>query len=329
MHQRKTLHNENCRNQIYNGHEFLITEVGTSSEDKIRLGVNCDGYGRIRLFKRYKDIDWVSNPLPFNPYANAMGEDIVDELPVQVFQVAKCNMNCWWCFIPDEYKKLNNHHNKWFSVADLLELYIRDGKRYSKIIDLSGGNPELVPEFVLQFMMEIEKRNFNDEIYLWSDDVLTTDYLFTKLTSYQVDYMANYHKYGKVACFKGIDDASFCFNTSSPFSMLDEQFLHAKRYIDKGFDIYFYIVLTMPDLHCLQRKISIFIDKLQKITHYLPLRVVPIKIKQFDTNVHRFNDIRTNAINSQYEVLMAWQEELDKRFSTQEINMDISLIPIK
>ena len=328
MHQ-FSLYNKQCRESIFNGHDFLITEVGVSNEDKTRLGVNCNGYGRIRVFQRSKESDWVNNPLPFNPYANSMGKGVMDELPVQVFQVAKCNLNCWWCFIPDEFKTIKNNHNKWFSVEELLELYLRDGKQYASIIDLSGGNPELVPEFVLQFMLGIEKLNLKNDIYLWSDDVLTTDYLFTKLTPDQIDYMAQYRQYGKVACFKGIDDESYCFNTNSQYSLLDEQIKNAKAYIDKGFDIYFYVVLTLEDLHCVNRRISDFINKLQKISYYLPLRVVPIKIKRFATNEHRLSLIRENAIDTQQEVLAAWQEEISKRYNSHEISKDISLISLR
>ena len=328
MHQ-FSLYNKQCRESIFNGHDFLITEVGVSNEDKTRLGVNCNGYGRIRVFQRSKESDWVNNPLPFNPYANSMGKEVMDELPVQVFQVAKCNLNCWWCFIPDEFKNCNIDHCKWFSVDELLELFIRDGKQTANIIDLSGGNPELVPEFVLHFMKGLDKLHLSDEVYLWSDDVLTSDYLFTKLTNSQIQYMVQYQHYGKVACFKGIDDASYCFNICSRTSFLNQQLINAKKYIDLGFDIYFYIVLTLSDMNCINKRISIFFDQLQKIAYYLPLRVVPIKIKKFATNEHRINPIRNRSIINQKEALLAWQEEISKRFNSCEIERDISLQPTK
>lgn len=105
--------------------------------------------------------------------------------------------------------------------------------------------------------MGLEKLKLSD-VYLWSDDVLTTDYLFTKLSQQQIDYMSNYSKYGKVACFKGIDDESFLFNTCSNVSLFREQLIMAKRYIDIGFDIYFYVVLTVPDITNISSKISYF-----------------------------------------------------------------------
>jgi len=42
-----------------------------------------------------------------------------------------------------------------------------------KLIDLSGGNPELTPEWIFQMMQSLEKRELHDKTYLWSDDTLT------------------------------------------------------------------------------------------------------------------------------------------------------------
>lgn len=323
------IYKERCRSMVFNGNEFLITEVGTSMEEKAKLGVNCDGFGRKRIFKRNKYSDWVDNPLPFAPYSIVMGEKSVDELAVQVFQIAKCNLNCWWCFLPDDYKNCNINHTKWFTVEDLLELFIRDTKGTVKVIDISGGNPELVPEFTLRFMSGLEKYGLAEKIYLWSDDVLTTDFLFTKLSEAQVQYMSKYQRYGKVACFKGIDDESFCYNTCVTVSEHQKQLTMAKKYIDLGFDIYFYVILTMPNMKNINNKISTFIDKLQGIAYYLPLRVVPIKIMKFANNMHRFNAMREVSIFNQFEVLALWKEEIAKRYTSCEIESDISSLPLK
>ena len=50
-------YDEDCRNQIYDGTRYLITEVGVSEQDKKRLNVNCKGFGRVRNFMRKKDED--------------------------------------------------------------------------------------------------------------------------------------------------------------------------------------------------------------------------------------------------------------------------------
>lgn len=321
-------YSDTCRNAIKDGNRFLITEVGTSPQDKERLNVNCDGFGRIRLFQRFKDADWIENPLPFNPYAKAMSINVSDILPVQVFQLAKCNMNCWWCFLPDEFKVCDMQHCKWFTVQQLVEMYLRTSDAPPKIIDLSGGNPELAPEFVLLFMRELERLGQNHKVYLWSDDVLTVDYMFRCLQLEDIAYMANYRQYGKVACFKGIDDASFCFNTCSTLSLLSTQLELAERYIRAGFDIYFYVPLTCPTMDNIQKNVTVLFDKLQRISYYLPLRIVPIKIKQFSTNQHRLSPFRMQSLENQFHVLEIWEEEKRRRFQPDEISMDIADVPL-
>lgn len=302
-----------CRNMIFSDDKFLISRVGRDIQDAKRLSVNCEGYGRLRYFKVDKYDDWVDNPLPMGPFSKLLGIDMEKSIPVQVFQVAKCNLNCWWCFLPNEYKVGNTLYSKWFSVDELVEMYIEDNND-AKVIDLSGGNPELVPEWVYKFMQCLEKKNLSDKVYLWSDDVLTTDFFFDRMEKKEQIYMANYQNYGKVACFKGFDQESFEYNTCSEKHSLSKQLSIAKKYIEMGFDIYFYQVLTCDDLTNIDERISNYMDALQEISVNLPLRIVPIKIKKFGANESRFNSARLREIDNQFIVLDIWKKEIFRRF---------------
>lgn len=225
--------------------------------------------------------------------------------------------------MPDEFKTANPKFSKWFSVNDLFHMYRKEASNVS-VIDLSGGNPELVPEWIYQFMKETEKNGYADKIYLWSDDVLTTDYFFTKMSHSEQEYMASYPMYGKVACFKGFDEESFLFNTCSQGHSLKEQLALADKYIRVGFDIYFYITLTCKDKQNLDRRIGGFMDQLQKISYYLPLRIVPIKIKEFPANAHRFLGERLVSLKNQYDALEIWKNEIYKRFGMEMFAWDIT-----
>ena len=61
-----------------------------------------------------------------------------------VFQNAACAWRCWYCFVPEDLLKADPNRSAWFTAAELVELYrqIPDAPR---IIDLSGGSPDLVP----------------------------------------------------------------------------------------------------------------------------------------------------------------------------------------
>lgn len=178
-------------------------------------------------------------------------------------------------------------------------------------------------------MRELERRGLSDETYLWSDDVLTTDFLYEKLSKEQLDYMVNYKNYGKICCLKGFDDDTIkqnaCIYGTSFFKQIDR----LKKYVDYGFDVYSYIVLTTEDMNNAEEKICKCMDKLQEISYYMPLRMVPLRIEKFPTIVHRLNNKREQTINNQFEVLKLWNEQLHKRFTKEEINTKISELKIK
>ena len=96
----------------------------------------------------------------------------------------------------------------------LIDLYIQISDA-PKVIDLSGGQPDLTPEWIVWMMRELEKRNLSDKVYLWSDDNLSNDYLLRYLSKDDLEYMRHYRMYGKVCCFKGFDEQSFGFNTQA------------------------------------------------------------------------------------------------------------------
>jgi len=61
------------------------------------------------------------------------------------------------------------------SVGELIDLWSAEGDR-ANLLDLSGGQPEIVPEWILWTMRELLARNLDKGVYLWSDDNLSTDY---------------------------------------------------------------------------------------------------------------------------------------------------------
>jgi len=320
----------NCRNSVYDqkSQKFLLSKLMDSEQEKdLAKGTNCSGYGRIRHFKRHIAEGWLPDSLPIDPACESLKSPYVDFLEAQVFQIASCNVNCWFCFVPDDLKLANANCSKWFSASEMIDLYEND-KNKAPVIDLSGGNPELVPEWIYEMMKELENKKLNNKVYLWSDDTLTTDFLFDNLSDHQLDYMKNYQNYGKVCCLKGFDENSFSFNTGLPSYMFDDQLRRFREYIDFGFDTYGYINLTTNTLDGLARKINLIFDRLQNIHELLPLRIIPLKIAIYSPTVSRINDIRIKALEYQNIVVECWKEELYKRFNTEQTNRNIAKIKL-
>jgi hypothetical protein len=187
--------------------EILVARLaGSDQEGDLTLPANCGGLGRIRHFARSTAPGWPENPLPIDPASKALGLPRSDKINAQVFQNAACAWRCWYCYVPFNLLSGDASRGEWVTAEKLVRLYAEEETRPS-IIDLSGGSPDLTPEWVPWMMRSLERARLSDTTYLWSDDNLSTDYLFTKLQNGDRRLMARYRNYGRVCCIKGFDAA--------------------------------------------------------------------------------------------------------------------------
>ncbi len=321
---------QTCRNSVYRSDtkEFLLSRFLLSDQEKdLSVPPNCEGYGRVRHFKRFIAENWGLDPLPIDPAIKALKLPDTDLIEAQVFQIASCNVNCWYCFVPDALKHANETTSKWFSASEMIELFCKDNNCI-KVIDLSGGNPELVPEWILETMKALIKKNLQDKVYLWSDDTLTTDYTFKYLKKDEINFFKSYKNYGKVCCFKGFDAHSFSFNTKLPMELFYLQFENFAKYLELGLDLYAYVTFTTDNAEYLDDKIGAFIDKLIKCHPLLPLRTVPLKISIFTPVKARLTPQHEISLNNQQLVHNEWKKQLKMRYSAVQLNTripDVSL----
>lgn len=304
--------------------QFLITNfIDTLQYNDLTKKPNCSGFGRIHHFRRKAFSDWPMNPLPIDPACAALNLPKVDVLEVQLFQIAICSWRCWYCFVDNKLLCGDTRYSKYLSIEELIELYNAEANPPC-VIDLSGGQPDLVPEWTYHFVKALEQKRNDKKIYLWSDDNLSNDFIWKYLTKEQVDYLSKASNYGRVGCFKGFDDYSFSFNTKADPSLFKKQFKIMKRLVDSKFDIYGYVTLTTNRTNDLYKNVKIFIDRLQnEIDPIFPLRIIPLKILNFTPTAHRITDEQKIALEVQYDVMKCWLEELNKRYSQKEINQPI------
>ena len=188
------------------GKRILVTNfLGSDQEPDLTEPANCGGLGRIRHFKRTTSQGWPSNPLPIEPARKALGAPPVDSLRAQVFQNAVCNWRCWYCFVPFNLLSANPEHSQWVTARELIDLYLEQPGRPA-VIDLTGGQPDLTPEWVPWMIREIQTRGLENDVYLWSDDNLSTDYFWRYLRDDDIELLRDAKNYGRVACFKGFDE---------------------------------------------------------------------------------------------------------------------------
>ena len=298
--------------------KVLVTNfLGTEQELDLSDPPNCGGLGRIRHFKRATSLGWPANPLPIDPACKALGLDRVDHLRAQVFQNAVCNWRCWYCFVPFPLLSANPKHSRWVSASDLIDLYLEQIDRPA-VIDLSGGQPDLTPEWVPWMLREIRARQLEDAVYIWSDDNLSNDYFWRHLNEDDVDLVSNAKNYGRVCCFKGFDGESFSFNTRAEEALFDRQFELFGRFVDLGIDVYAYVTLTSPNSTRIVDRVRRFVDRLQTIHDNLPLRTVPLEVRLFTPVLGRMKCEHERALDNQRLAIEAWNQTIEERYAASD-----------
>lgn len=312
-----------------NSRRLLVTNFRrTEQEPDLSEPPNCNGFGRIRHFRRATSEGWPPNPLPIDPVCKALGLPPTEMIRAQAFQNAACNWRCWYCFVPFDLLSANRKYSDWLSPAEMVDLYLTQPDP-PPMIDLTGGQPDLIPEWVSWMMAEIRTRNLEQKIYLWSDDNLSNDYFWRYLSEKDQELIATYHNYGRVCCFKGFNAESFSFNTSAAPSLFDRQFDLMSKLLDVGIDLYAYVTITTPSPTDIAGEMKRFVDRLQTLDENLPLRTVPLQIEVFTPVIRRMDEIKKSAMKNQWLAVEAWQKELENRYSSSERQRNIADVPLR
>ena len=301
--------------------------LNTEQETDFAVPPNCLGFGRIHHFKRRTRSGWLDNPLPIDPATNKLNMAKCDEIEAEVFQTAACNWRCWYCYVPFNLLSADPHHSEFLPIARLLDLFMSEARR-PRVIDLSGGQPDLTPELVPWVLEELATRHLDQDYYVWSDDNLSNDFYWRYLSNKDREIVAASKNYGRVCCFKGFDESSFAFNTSADPALFARQFELIGRLLRSGIDIYCYVTFTSPPAPSIERRVSDFVDRLQELSERLPLRTIPLEVRDFTPLHRRMNSQRKAAMVDQWAALEAWKNELVRRFSGDELRgpiQDVSL----
>ncbi len=260
--------------------EILVSRLeGSAQEGDLTSPVNCGGLGRVRHFRRGTATGWPDNFLPIDPAARFLGQPAGEVLEAQVFQNAACAWRCWYCYVPFELLGGDERRGEWVTADELVRRYAALPDR-PRVLDLSGGSPDLTPEWVPWTIEALDRAGLRQATYLWSDDNLSSDLVFEMLDPGQVGLMTE-PGYGRVCCFKGIDGESFSFNTGADPRGYDLQFERFARYLDLGIDLWAYVTLTIPALDDVEAKVGAFVERLRRLSPALPLRTVPLRIEAF------------------------------------------------
>ncbi len=312
-----------------NAKTILVTNFENSQQEQdLTEPANCNGFGRIRHFRLGNGIKWPINPLPILPAQKALGLDENSMIRTQVFQNAVCNWRCWYCFVDFKLLSGNRRFSEHLDCETLLDYY-QNQEDPPLVIDLTGGQPDITPEWVVWMMQALTKRGLSEKVYLWSDDNLSNDYFWKYLSTDQIKQLVSYKMYGRVCCFKGIDELSFSNNTGAEPSLFYQQFSLWEKLLKTGLDLYSYITLPAITSTDFKGAIKWVLDKIQNVDETYPLRIVPLKIQEFTPVVSRIKDLQLNLLEGQEMAIQIWQEEMRRRFSTEDLQKKITDVKTK
>jgi len=302
---------------------------GSAQEEDFTEPANCDGLGRIRHFKRKTSDGWPQNSLPTDPAAKALNLDAASGINAQVFQNAVCNWRCWYCFVDFDLLSGSTDRSRLIGAEELVGLYLAEDDP-PPMIDLSGGQPDLVPEWAPWMVEALRAQGLGDTVYLWSDDNLSNDYFWRYLSEGDRILLEDNPMYGKVCCFKGFDRHSFAFNTAAHEEEFERQFdLMSRLLTETSIDLYAYATFTSDEPSGLEERMVAFVDRMQAIDPNLPLRTVPLEVSVFSPVVSRMTDERRRALEIQSDAVTIWLRELESRFTAEERGRPISDVQLR
>lgn len=307
---------------------ILISKLEDSDQAQDIHNINCNGYGRIWHKSVLPEENWGEIVLPYYPAAWKLGITREEASVIQVFQTAGCNYRCWFCYVDYHLLKADIHRASYFTCSSLVDMLLRE-VFIPRVLRLSGGQPDLTPEWTPWMMQALMDAGMAESTYLWLDDNLSNDYAWRFLSDADWDLMLNYTNFGRVGCLKGYDEESFHFNTKAPSDHFFRQLNVLNRLIRTGLDVYVYITLTSSHLEGVGDKMERLLDNLQGIHPNLPLRVSPLKIKPYGPTVSRMKaDHEFSMEENQYRALQAWREALSHRFSAVELALPCYEVPL-
>ena len=188
-------------------------------------------------------------------------------------QVAGCNYECNFCYIPKELNSANLKYGKYFSAKEIIENFSKARKASNEplnVIRLTGGEVIIVPEIILEIYNEIEKNDLN-EIYIWIDTNLSTKKYLENIES-DLKSIIKEKNVGVIGCFKGVCKKDFSIITGCEPNSYENQFETAKLFLDWKADFYTYLPALVYENN-IEGKIKSFIEKLRLLNKNLPLRI--------------------------------------------------------
>ena len=340
------------------GKVLIASFSGTEQAKDMIVHTNiADEYFRAKVYTKLEDREWdpfLSEPAGIAAKKLTIEEEkrkrlVTPEACNSAFlgQIGGCNLNCWQCYVDDVLKSGNPRYGTYLSAEEYLIWFLVWSKKTQNspdpdeklnILRISGGEPFIVPEFVVWMIEAVEKYNLQDYLYLWVDTNLCTgDFYWKYLSPEERKKIRNYRNIGFCGCYKGFDEKTFYKTTQERLTsagadprFFHEQFKMHRRLIDEGLDVYTYLYPFTYSLDGLKEKLTVFMDRLiREVDKFAPLRMATPETKVYGPTKKRLTPERAKALKNQWIAMKIWKEELQKRFNPNELALKPHEVPVR
>lgn len=239
--------------------------------------INHGGFGRIRIFKNFSfhiETDILERRKFFR--LSSEGE-WCDQFQTQVFQIGVCPFRCRYCFVDRENLDGTNPNSSFFKPTDILQMFLESWPNICNL-DLSGGSPDLCPEFLFELLTEIERINLKGKVTIWVESNLDIRY-YSKFPLDKINYISTFPNFHLLCSLKGWNTSSVAYNTRNTASF-DKQLDGLGFFIQHNFPLSVYLVFIGQKIADYNEVVTLF-QQLYHISHELPEYCVPLYIKKF------------------------------------------------
>lgn len=250
-----------------------------------------------------------------------MGGDPRDYSKVFTIQVSGCDFDCNFCYVPKKINIASPELGKYFSAREMVNNFLsakEKSKEPMNVIRISGGNPTIIPEIIIDIYNEIKRQNLN--VYLWIDSNLSTAKYLERLEN-DLKNILNQKNIGVVGCFKGVCKEDFSLLTGVEPEHYKEQFETAKWFLEQRADFYIYLPALVYKNN-IEEKLKKFIERLRELNKNLPLRTEVLEIIDYPgakLNFERAKKLgRPLPATDQRMVFDLWYNTLLPQFYSQK-----------
>lgn len=276
----------------YNIKELDPIAVGVYGKDFFDVSKKADK--EIEDFVKRAEFDF---PLWFKHNKGFSFKRIGDYNPPIIFQVGGCNFHdgtetggCWYCFVDDTSNDgLPSSGKTYMGIGETVDSAVNARKKIAsiyrkvdkdidpKVIRISGGEPTIALDWILDLWREIEKQNqdFVGQI----DSNLSTGKVvdsFEEQGIYEQDILKKLARYPikVLTAIKGTDEKNIQENVQSTATM-EDQIYSIRKFLEAGFDIYPQMYNPNPETleAYLKRMDNEEIENFSQRVHIGPLKI--------------------------------------------------------